>query len=87
MLTGRVLLETIVITVGGVDTYYDYDECRWKYRRLGGGPMYPEPIATFGLVIAVSLSAGASASLSVCVSRQRLNRSPRSTSPCFQGMG
>ena len=25
--------------VGGVDTYYDYDERRWKFRRLGGGPV------------------------------------------------
>jgi len=32
-----------VITVGGVDTYYDYDECRWKYRRLGGGPVHLKP--------------------------------------------
>jgi hypothetical protein len=29
-----------VVTVGGVDTYYDYDEQCWKYRRLGGGPVY-----------------------------------------------
>jgi hypothetical protein len=29
-----------VVTVGGVDTYYDYDEQRWKYRRLGGGPVH-----------------------------------------------
>jgi hypothetical protein len=36
-------LEAIVITVGGVDTYYDYDECQWKYRRLGGGPVHPKP--------------------------------------------
>ncbi|TCC37457.1 hypothetical protein E0H75_40660 [Kribbella capetownensis] len=28
-----------MITVGGVDTYYDYDEQQWKYRRLGGGPV------------------------------------------------
>ncbi|GAA1123426.1 hypothetical protein GCM10009630_21690 [Kribbella jejuensis] len=27
------------MTVGGVDTYYDYDEHQWKYRRLGGGPV------------------------------------------------
>ena len=31
-------------TFGGVDTYYDYDEGRWKYRRLGGGPVHPRPI-------------------------------------------
>ncbi|MER7247465.1 hypothetical protein [Kribbella sp. NPDC000426] len=36
------------MTVGGVDTYYDYEEQRWKYRRLGGGPVRqavvcPEP--------------------------------------------
>jgi hypothetical protein len=29
-----------VVTVGGVDTYYDYDEQCWKYRRLGGGPVH-----------------------------------------------
>jgi hypothetical protein len=27
------------VTVGGVDTYYDYDERQWKFRRLGGGPV------------------------------------------------
>jgi hypothetical protein len=27
------------MTVGGVDTYYDYDEKQWKSRRLGGGPI------------------------------------------------
>ncbi|MEU4195455.1 hypothetical protein AB0E69_26380 [Kribbella sp. NPDC026611] len=32
-----------VITVGGVDTYYDYDEHQWKFRRLGGGPIHAEP--------------------------------------------
>ena len=32
-----------MVTVGGVDTYYDYDEQRWKYRRLGGGPVHDEP--------------------------------------------
>lgn len=36
------------MAVGGVDTYYDYDERQWKYRRLGGGPVHkpvvcPEP--------------------------------------------
>ncbi|TCC30410.1 hypothetical protein [Kribbella sindirgiensis] len=36
------------MAVGGVDTYYDYDERQWKYRRLGGGPVQksvvcPEP--------------------------------------------
>jgi hypothetical protein len=30
-----------MITVGGVDTYYDYDDGQWKYRRLGGGPVRP----------------------------------------------
>ncbi|WP_433169332.1 hypothetical protein [Kribbella sp. CA-247076] len=30
------------MTVGGIDTYYDYDEQRWKYRRLGGGPVYAD---------------------------------------------
>jgi hypothetical protein len=38
------------MTVGGVDTYYDYDERQWKYRRLGGGPVRktvvcPEPLS------------------------------------------
>jgi hypothetical protein len=37
------LLEAIVVTVGGVDTYYDYDERCWKYRRLGGGPVHAKP--------------------------------------------
>ncbi len=27
------------MTVGGVDTYYDYDEQQWKHRKLGGGPV------------------------------------------------
>ncbi|WP_410791070.1 hypothetical protein [Kribbella sp. C-35] len=31
----------VVMSVGGVDTYYDYDERRWKFRRLGGGPVHP----------------------------------------------
>ncbi|GAB2609426.1 hypothetical protein [Kribbella endophytica] len=30
------------MTVGGVDTYYDYKEQRWMHRRLGGGPVRPE---------------------------------------------
>jgi hypothetical protein len=42
------LVEAIVITVGGVDTYYDYDECQWKFRRLGGGPVHPEPAGPSG---------------------------------------
>jgi hypothetical protein len=41
-LVGRTT-EAIVITVGGVDTYYDYDERQWKHRRLGGGPIHPKP--------------------------------------------
>lgn len=32
------------MTVGGVDTYYDYDERQWKSRRLGGGPIRRGPI-------------------------------------------
>lgn len=32
-----------MVTVGGIDTYYDYDEQRWKYRRLGGGPVRDDP--------------------------------------------
>ncbi|WBQ03497.1 hypothetical protein [Kribbella sp. CA-293567] len=32
------------MTVGGVDTYYDYDEKQWKSRRLGGGPIQREPV-------------------------------------------
>ena len=31
------------MTVGGVDTYYDYDEKQWKSRRLGGGPIRRGP--------------------------------------------
>ena len=31
------------MTVGGVDTYYDYEKRRWMHRRLGGGPVRPEP--------------------------------------------
>lgn len=31
------------MTIGGVDTYYDYDERQWKYRRLGGGPVRHRP--------------------------------------------
>ena len=33
-----------MITVGGIDTYYDYDERQWMYRRLGGGPVRPKQI-------------------------------------------
>ena len=40
-----VLREVGMVTVGGVDTYYDYDEQRWKYRRLGGGPVRLHPAA------------------------------------------
>jgi hypothetical protein len=32
-----------MVTVGGIDTYYDYDEQCWKYRRLGGGPVHDKP--------------------------------------------
>jgi hypothetical protein len=32
------------MTVGGVDTYYDYDEKQWKSRRLGGGPITSGPV-------------------------------------------
>jgi hypothetical protein len=32
------------MTVGGVDTYYDYDEHQWKFRRLGGGPVHQVPV-------------------------------------------
>jgi hypothetical protein len=32
------------MVVGGVDTYYDYDEKQWKSRRLGGGPIRREPV-------------------------------------------
>jgi hypothetical protein len=35
--------EAIVVTVGGVDTYYNYEEQCWKYRRLGGGPIHEQP--------------------------------------------
>ena len=37
------LWEATVVTVGGVDTYYDYDEHCWKYRRLGGGRVHDRP--------------------------------------------
>ena len=32
------------MTVGGVDTYYDYEEKQWKSRRLGGGPIRRGPV-------------------------------------------
>ncbi|TCO12873.1 hypothetical protein EV652_12844 [Kribbella steppae] len=32
------------MTVGGVDTYYDYDEKQWKSRKLGGGPVRRGPV-------------------------------------------
>lgn len=32
------------MTVGGVDTYYDYEEQQWKFRRLGGGPVRRTPV-------------------------------------------
>jgi hypothetical protein len=32
------------MTVGGVDTYYDYDERQWKSRKLGGGPIRRDPV-------------------------------------------
>jgi hypothetical protein len=32
------------MSVGGVDTYYDYDEKQWKSRRLGGGPIRRGPV-------------------------------------------
>ncbi|MEV6283183.1 hypothetical protein [Kribbella sp. NPDC051770] len=32
------------MTVGGTDTYYDYDEKQWKSRRLGGGPIRRGPV-------------------------------------------
>ena len=32
------------MTIGGVDTYYDYDERQWKFRRLGGGPVRRVPV-------------------------------------------
>jgi hypothetical protein len=32
------------VTVGGIDTYYDYDERQWKSRRLGGGPIRRGPV-------------------------------------------
>jgi hypothetical protein len=31
------LAEAMMSILGGTDTYYDYDERCWKYRRLGGG--------------------------------------------------
>jgi hypothetical protein len=32
------------VSVGGTDTYYDYDEKQWKSRRLGGGPIRRGPV-------------------------------------------
>jgi hypothetical protein len=32
------------MTVGGVDTYYDYEDKQWKHRRLGGGPVRRTPV-------------------------------------------
>lgn len=32
------------MTVGGTDTYYDYDEKQWKSRKLGGGPITHGPV-------------------------------------------
>ncbi len=32
------------MSVGGVDTYYDYDERKWKSRRLGGHPIRTGPV-------------------------------------------
>jgi hypothetical protein len=32
------------MTVGGVDTYYDYEDKQWKSRRLGGGPIRRGPV-------------------------------------------
>ena len=32
------------MTIGGVDTYYDYEEKQWKSRRLGGGPIRRGPV-------------------------------------------
>jgi hypothetical protein len=32
------------MTVGGVDTYFDYDERKWKSRRLGGPPIPTGPV-------------------------------------------
>ncbi|HEY3562741.1 MAG TPA: hypothetical protein VGL05_34980 [Kribbella sp.] len=32
------------MTVGGVDTYYDYEEKQWKSRKLGGGPIRRGPV-------------------------------------------
>jgi hypothetical protein len=32
------------MTVGGTDTYYDYEEKQWMSRRLGGGPIARGPV-------------------------------------------
>ncbi|HZX01761.1 hypothetical protein [Kribbella sp.] len=32
------------MTVGGVDTYYDYEDKQWKSRKLGGGPIHHGPV-------------------------------------------
>ena len=34
------------MTVGGVDTYYDYEEKQWKSRKLGGGPAVDGNVAS-----------------------------------------
>jgi hypothetical protein len=36
--------EESAMTVGGVDTYYDYEERQWKSRRLGGRPVRSGPV-------------------------------------------
>jgi hypothetical protein len=39
----RLALE-VTVAVGGVDTYYDYDDKQWKSLRLGGGPIRRGPV-------------------------------------------
>ena len=43
------------MTVGGVDTYYDYEEKQWKSRRLGGGPIHRGPVCPAPRTADVSL--------------------------------
>ena len=49
------------MTVGGVDTYYDYDERQWKFRRLGGGPVHQPSAAPLGQPLSTAENDGSPA--------------------------
>lgn len=49
------------MTVGGVDTYYDYDERQWKFRRLGGGPVRQPPPCPLGRPLSAAETDGSPA--------------------------